>query len=375
MFYELNCAAAESEDAALALLERGASLGTRDRTDRMMVQYLDDDVLRKFLDSRITTRKPQNMSDNDFFLVMDYSFLESPKEMLPIEFISEAPNLQPLIVHPVIASFMFLKWFQLSNIFYLNLLLFSVNTISSCLFFMIVYVEPDQTSDDSMWKLILKTTTIFSFLIFLLKEVGQLLSSPKAYLGSAENYFEIGLLCLMGMALFTPLGDGHDQFRRVITSIFIMGIAFEWTLMFSALPMFTVTNYIVMLKKVAVNFLRMLAFYSVILIAFALSFYTLMGAPVEILGNSTAPSMDTTIFETILMMTGDFGLYADNEENVWIFRIFLIIFILSITIVLMNLLLGLTISDTAAIESHAELHNWLERAKLLSKYETMVSNW
>jgi hypothetical protein len=75
------------------------------------------------------------------------------------------------------------------------------------------------------------------------------------------------------------------------------------------------------------------------------------------------------------MMTGDFGRYSDIEESMWFFRIFLIIFILSITIVLMNLLLGLTISDTAAIERHAELHKWLEIAKLLSKYENMISNW
>jgi hypothetical protein len=373
--YKLHCAAAESDNAALAMLKRGVALGTRDHTEHLMIEYLDDDVLRKFLDSCITTRKSHNLSDNDFFLTIDYSFLESPKEMLPIEYISEAPHLRQLIVHPVISSFLFLKWFQLSNVFYLNLFLFSLITMSSSLFLVIYYVNFHQASDDTTLEMILKYATIISFAIFLLKEMGQFLSSKMAYLRSVENYFEIGLIGVLGMALFTHFGDNNDEFRRVITAIFIMGIAFEWTLMFSALPMFTVTNYIILLKKVAVSFLRMLAFYSVILMAFALSFYTLMGAHPHTLGNATAPSVDTTIFQIVLMMTGDFGINTDANRNVLAFRIFLIIFILSVTIVLMNLLLGLTISDTAAIESQAELYNWLDRTKQLSKYETMVSNW
>jgi transient receptor potential cation channel subfamily A member 1 len=139
----------------------------------------------------------------------------------------------------------------------------------------------------------------------------------------------------------------------------------------------------VMLKKVGVNFLRTLAFYSIILMAFTLSFCTLLNKSEASAGNTTMSRSNETenqlsifsaLFHVILMLTGDFGTISDGGDNIIIGRIFLLIFVLSMTIVMMNLLVGLTVSDTGAIQNDAEWHKWWERAKLLGKYEAMALN-
>jgi hypothetical protein len=85
--------------------------------------------------------------------------------------------------------------------------------------------------------------------------------------------------------------------------------------------------------------------------------------------------MFSTFVHIILMLIGDFGDISEKLTDFPVGRIFLLVFVLSMSIVMMNLLVGLTVSDTATIEREAEWHKWWERAKLLGKYECMAWNW
>jgi Ion transport protein len=381
----LHFAATRSEYAVVELLKRGAALGIRNDQKKMAIQFIDNSILKKFFDSCVTTCIPEERSDIDYFMVIDYSFLKAPKEMPPIEYIAETKDVEELIEHPVIASFLFLKWLRLSNIFYLNLLYFSISAISFCIYLVLYFVHHyHQDETNGAWFQVLRILAYWSFFMFAFKESSQFIGSPKSYLKSLENYFEIIFLCLIGLVLFVPLED--QLIRRAVAAMLFLGFAVEWTMMFSALPMFSVSNYIVMLRKVAVNFLRTLAFYSIILLAFALSFYTLLNKSESDTGNSTTSGsngteeskdyfMSSTLFDVMLMLTGEFGDVLDKSEEIAIGRIFVLVFVLSMSIVMMNLLVGLTVSDTAAIEKEAEWHKWWERTKLLGKYECMAWNW
>jgi Ion transport protein len=385
----VQAAATQSEYATVEMLKKGALLGNRDNNGQMAIQSINNGALRKFFDSCITKCTPGERSDFHF-MVIDYSFLKAEKEMALIEHMTEEIELQPLIEHPVIASFLFLKWMRLSSIFYLNLLSFSINSALFITYLLMFYVNHDQPDAiDHEWFPFLRVFAYWSFIMLAVKEIMQFILSPMCYLKSAENFFEIVVICLMGATLVTPCED--QQIRRSIAAVLFMGIAIEWTLMFSALSILSVSNYIVMLKKVAVNFLRTLTFYSIILLAFALSLYTLSNSSAGTKGNSTTNesneteatkpsneskeiSMFSVFFHAILMLTGDYEVMSEKVENSVIGRIFLIVFVLSMSIVLMNLLVGLTVSDTAAIGREAEWHKWCERAKLLGKYECMVMN-
>jgi transient receptor potential cation channel subfamily A member 1 len=383
----LHYASTKSEYAVLELLKSGASLGIRNKENEMAIQFIESSTLRKFLDSCITKCVPEERSDC-YFMTIDYSFLRAKKEMPPIAYMTEANDLKPLIEHPVIASFLFLKWLRMSHIFYLNLLLFSMNAIAFSIYLTMFYVKHDQPdSINHKWFPLLQGLAYLSFIMFSLKEILQFILSPTSYIKSIENYFEFGVTCLMAATLFTSHED--QKTRRSIAAALFLGFAVEWTLMLSALPIFSVSNYVVMLKKVAFNFLRTLAFYSIILLAFILSFHTLTNETTRI-GNSTKiesngtedwqkkhptfSNLFSTFFHVILMLTGDYEKTSGKVEDFVAGRIFLMVFVLSMSIVLMNLLVGLTVSDTAAIEREAESYKWSERAILLEKYECMALN-
>jgi hypothetical protein len=384
----LHFAATRSEYAVIELLKKGASLGTRNNKGKMAIQFIDSSALSKFLDSCITKCSSDANSNIDYYMVIDYSFLKASEEMPPIHYMTEAKDVQPLIKHPVIASVLFLKWFRLSIFFYLNLLLTTFNALTFIAYLMKFYVHHDHldSSNHTLYE-IMYFLAIVSFIILSAKEVSQFISSPKSYLSSLVNFFEIFFLGLMAIALFLPLGN--QQYHRSIAALLYLGFAIEWTMMLSELPIFSVCNYLVMLKKVAINFIRTLAFYSTILLAFAGSFYTLTNITEKNNGNFTTDGLNTTmeaddskefsmfsvIFHVFLMLTGDFDQITGKVEDFTIGRLFLLVFVLSMSIVMMNLLIGLTVSDTAAIEAEAEWYKWYMRAKLLGKYEDMASSW
>jgi hypothetical protein len=375
----LHYAATKSKFATLELLKKGALLSNRDSNGQMAIQYIKSSTLGDFFDSCITKQTPYERSD--FYLMeMDYSFLKAPEEMSLIEYMTEAKDVQRLIEHPVIASFLFLKWSRLSTIFYWNLLFYSINA-SFFILYLRVYVDQDLRDSTHSYLFLL---AYFSFIMFVVKEFSQFIGSPKSYLRSYENYFELLLMGMMAVALMVPIEDQHT--RQSMAAVLYMGFAFEWTLMLTALPLFSVSNYILMLKKVAINFLKAITCYSIILMAFVLSFNTLINLPEEssttsnlnlngTQSDSKKKSITSTIFDVVLMLTGEFGDIPKQVEDLAIGQIFLLFFVLSMSIVMMNLLVGLTVSDTAAIEREAEWYKWLERAKMLTNYESMALNW
>jgi transient receptor potential cation channel subfamily A member 1 len=137
----------------------------------------------------------------------------------------------------------------------------------------------------------------------------------------------------------------------------------------------------VLLKKVGLNFLQTLVFYSIILLAFALSFYTLIN---ESKGNTSIGSkmkesekfsMFSVFFYVFLMLTGDYDIISGRVTDFVIGRLCLLVFVFSMSIVMMNLLIGLTISDTADIKRETKSNQWGEWVKLLIKYEILAKCW
>jgi hypothetical protein len=388
----LHIAATRSEYATKELLRKGATLGMTNEKGQMAIQFIDSNNLKHYFDSCITTCIPEDRSDNDYFMVIDYSFLKADKEMPLIEYMTKSKELQPLFEHPVIASFLFLKWMRLSSIFYLNLLLSFISSLSFSFYLMMIYVSQDDwNSTHHGWFSFLKISAYMSVIMFASKEMFQFVASPTGYLKSFENYFELVVISLMMVAVFMPIENQH--IRRSIAALLYLGLATVCTLMLGDLPIFSRFNYNVILRKVAFSILRTLAFYSIVLMAFALCFETLLYKSDRCTENDTANgsngteasnisielklySMFSTIFYMLLMLTGEFATLSTNSitENI-IGRILMLVFLFTMTIPLMNLLIGLTVSDTAAIEREAEWNTWWERAKLLGKYESMTENW
>lgn len=106
------------------LLRRGAYIG-----HDAVIDSIEEQVLQEFLDDSI--RCQSELNDRNCEIHIDYRFLtpqnscqEPSLEIRPIYEISRNPKLHRLILHPVISSFLELKWKKINFIVYFNLLVY-----------------------------------------------------------------------------------------------------------------------------------------------------------------------------------------------------------------------------------------------------------
>ena len=117
--------------------------------------------------------------------------------------------------------------------------------------------------------------------------------------------------------------------------------------------------YSTMFYRVLKTFIFFLAWYSLFIIAFALSFYILLHEDKENVDNEY-PFFDKVglvLIKTFAMFVGELE-FSDIPFNSPFSYIFFLLFIFLIVVVLMNLLNGLAVSDTGLIRE--EVHNNLD---------------
>lgn len=107
------------------LLKKGAFIGVLDKNDRPAIWNINPLTLEKYFDQCIV---------GDDLIVFNYENLicpsnEYPNDMTAIEFISNSCDLKHLLEHPLIASFLFLKYNRLALIFYLDFTCYFVLTM------------------------------------------------------------------------------------------------------------------------------------------------------------------------------------------------------------------------------------------------------
>lgn len=374
----------KNENAIKGLLQRSAYIGVEDRFHDIPIVDVNGDILKKHFDHCISVNNLRP-GDINYQIHFDYSnFSPSPnasgEEMLPITYIAKNPELRHLMKHPLISSFLFLKWHRLSMLFYLNLFLYFIYSVS-----LIGYSVWCYGHDVSIeWATLLWTVSVVGFCYVLLRELFQFLTAPGAYFSSIENWLEIIMLVLSALVL-SGVGITEEN-RRFVAASLILLLALEFAVLVGALPILSFSTHMVMLKTVFKSLLKSLAFYSIILVSFALCFYTLLGGGSEVpnpqeasKSNETEAADDFNKFnspvmafiKTIVMMTGEFdagSLELAKPSNYGIF----LLFVIFISIVLFNLLNGLAVSDTQQIKDEAELVGLIGRAELLARFERII---
>lgn len=353
------------------LLKNGAYVGVKNTFNQYSISNINPKVLEKHFDSCITTNELRSGEDN-FEIIFDYTNLvpssirfETVKsslnvnekivdncanEMAPMNFMSQSNDLRHLIRHPLIASFLFLKWQRLALVFYVNFFLcaiFSGVTVSYILF-----CYEDTTS--GLFSNVLRAISFCLLVYIMLREFFQLMLSPFVYIKNWENYLEI-LLIISTLLILTSNNETLSECRRkTIASATILLIAIEIFILAGSLPFWSFSTHYVMLITVSKSFLKSLCLYAIILLAFSLSFFTLLRQPTTEKKTTDNDEDDfnkfgnigLSIMKTIVMSTGEFDAASINFDlNTWSYVIFLI-FLFLISTVLFNLLNGLAVSDT-----------------------------
>ena len=206
--------------------------------------------------------------------------------------------------------------------------------------------------------------TVLSTGFLVLKEVLQIFYNWNHYWRSVEEFLEIAQYILtvgylVGIFFFSRLVNLH------LGALSILLVWFDMTLLLGRIP--AIGIYVYMWTHVLKTMVKVLVVFLPTLLAFSFSFYVLLPT------NEAFNDPVTAILKSIAMMTGEleFGdnftiddSKKDDDANVTVQLVFLL-FVFLITIIIANLIIGLTVSEIDVLYNEA-------RAIRLEKMVTQV---
>lgn len=293
--------------------------------------------------------------------------------MEAITYISNSRDLKHLLVHPLIASFLFLKWNRLALLFYLDFMWYFLLVISIGWTSLFYIDEPKRYA----LEMSLFSTFFISYVAF--RRTLQVTFCSVKHRRSLENYSNIFLSILIVIFLVAFLIFVQVDFHSpTFAAVCIILITYESFTLAATFWHFSI--YAEMFIAVAKSSIKSLQLYAIFLPAFSLLFFILLrDKSVKVQDNDEPnlnkfPTLGSSMVKTIVMSAGEFDVinvsFAANALSIYVFVGFLFL----ISTVFMNLLNGLAVSDTHEIQCKAELTSFWRRCQVLARYEEVLSN-
>ncbi|XP_069696513.1 transient receptor potential channel pyrexia-like isoform X1 [Periplaneta americana] len=367
------------EEVVLLLLKHGANLMC-ERRGEQSVQFIDPKTLELFFDDCLESNS-KNPKDPNYMIRLKYNRSPALKdgcgeyhsqiEMDTLLKMSTIREQRHLLKHPLISTILFVKWQYACNLFYLNILIFTIFLLFLTLYVIYCAVPPTECGTDNEVK-----NFLWICLIFLVgREVIELTTMKYEYFRTRGNLVDIVIIICTGIVCCSS----HSNI--IHTDAAAIAILFAWIeflLLIGRLPRISVQ--LEMLKKVTRTFLKFGLCYSPLIIAFSLSFSTLFHGQhryYETFNTNGVWNKTSNTFlfmlETLVMFTGEFG----AKDLPFMFtpvtsRIVFSLFIFLVALALLNLLNGLAVSDTQSIIDDAETLSLTARVRLVHHLERVV---
>jgi ankyrin repeat protein len=383
--------------------------GFRDRAELLLSEVADVNLIGNACPVMLPTTLPvleEILDDclwsNGMPLTSENLQLRLKKKLLTniIPHIVESQHLRELLKHPVISTFLFLKWLKFRHIFFIDMAFYL--TFLCLLTAYILYSDFYNTVNDR--GAVSKITGAFSFndsnitsdmsdsnftsqpnssslgfvrlfllftLVFLtLRETMQLRVCGRDYIKSLENWLEISLIIATFLSCSGVVENVELKLHFSAVAL-LLGWS-EMLMMSGRLPQLSVQ--LAMLRTVSVTFLRFMAGYVTLLLAFALSFYILFKGNSEQRNAEMFANPPISLLRTIVMFTGEFDASSLSFGTLpYTSHVIFLLFVVLVAIVLLNLLNGLAVNDTGEIRRDAERLSLVARAELISRIERFVN--
>ncbi|KZS20048.1 Lethal (2) 35Be [Daphnia magna] len=298
-----------------------------------------------------------------------------------------AADQRHFLQHPVIGAFLHLKWMKIRAVFILSLLFQSCYVLSLSLNIHSMYVnnasvtncslnsnsslcEPkNQLHANTLWYL----TVIWGSATGC-KELFQLHCNPTEYARDPENYAQ--LFSIVGMVLtllrsnLKEAGEDHSDWQHHLAAVVIIVSWCNLMMHVGRFPVFGL--YVQMFTTVAWNIAKLLLAYMSLIIGFAMGFAVLFPH------SESFSRMPEALLKAIVMMTGEidyektFYESDDHIKYVGTTHLIFLAFVLFIVIVLMNLLVGLAVSDIQGLQNSAGLDRLVRLTKQIARMEIFV---
>lgn len=359
-----------------SLLDHGANIALKKPNGKSIFDNTEHSTIECYLNKCIRYEKEDWLGfDNTKFDIIkfSYNFMNPPKvgskyfddycETDPLMGISENPNLKTLLLHPVLLTFLNIKWSQIKKYYFINLIFYALfwgflNTY----IYLIFFLPNDYYSEVMQW--ILWISSLLFLIIFSVRESFQLIMSPKKYVLEFENWIEIIIIVLTAGLL---CGGLHKNIQSSFSGIVILMTWGVLLNMLGGLAKFAIA--VAMLKVVTKNFLRFVPFYLLLMASFGFSLYVLFNGVRNDNKKDTSDdlkdvwfsSLWNTSFKMVVMLSGELEVSSMPfpDKNTKTSQIVVVLCIIFIPVILANLLNGLAVGDIKQIMDEAEVI-WLK---------------
>ncbi|XP_065161577.1 transient receptor potential channel pyrexia [Atheta coriaria] len=356
------------------------------------------------LDSAISLHHHPESSNREVELRLDFrSILQHchPREISFLNtFVDEGQK--EVLLHPLCSAFLYLKWERIRK-FYIARMLFCLIFILSLSLYVLTALahncynhgknmnesQPQNVIElcekkSMMGHMLRNNPFVIEMQWFvlvgitcceILRKVYGIAGYPtvKQYLSHPENIIEWSVIASVFIISFIYTGRTYTWQNHVGA----FAVLFGWTnlmLMIGQLPVFG--SYVAMYTRVQGEFAKLLLAYSCLLIGFTISFCVIFP------DSSTFANPFIGLITVLVMMTGELSLDLlvddDPEDPPFLLEISaqvtFVLFLLFVTVILMNLLVGIAVHDIQGLQKTAGLSKLVRQTKLISYMELALFN-
>ncbi|CAL4085443.1 unnamed protein product [Meganyctiphanes norvegica] len=376
-----------------SLLNNGDHLGYRDNKGETRCSLILEkipnalELLKCVFNKHVGISKlPQN--DPNFFVEFDYSVILRPEfEELQCSLISKltVPQIIEVLKHPLMESFLHLKWRSLRFMFYIFVFIYFTFLMvhSYFVFYTFGSNDKDWKNDETKLQLI-RIIHIILYVFFLIPGTCMVLLNTS-FMKQRETYYITLSVIASAFVVFSPnvYAQRHTiMIERPIAAISAVVSWGEFTLLLGKFPKFG--EYISMLSHVAVSMFKVFIGFSSLLIGFGISFSILYN------DQNVFSSFTHSMVKILMMMIGEYNYVvmpdsedaADKSKNLIVYfgSILLILFVLLVSVLMTNLLIGVAVYDIGELIRHGKIERLFKQSYYIISYENCLKfclkhNW
>jgi ankyrin repeat protein len=297
-----------------------------------------------------------------------------------------------VLKHPLCETFLFLKWRRIRKFFLFSLFYHSLFVLLYTVYVTGVFLKDcssqhgtngtccSDSDSGSKSCCVASYVEVFGYLLLcfnimlLGKELFQICHSWRTYIKHWENWLQwliiISVFCCVQPTKHMNVRENVDNWQHHVAAIGIFLAWLELMMIVGRFPIFGL--YIQMFTTVSVNFVKFVAAYFCLLLAFALSFGVLFA------NYKSFSDLKWVIIKVLVMMSGELEyediFYADDAPIKYHYtaQVMFLAYVILVTVILANLMVGLAVSDIQGLQQSAGLDRLVTRAQLVAHLESML---
>lgn len=288
-----------------------------------------------------------------------------------------------ILKHPLCETFLFLKWRRIRKFFLFSLFYHSLFVCLFSFYILGVFLK-DCTPTNSRGTAfcdvneitkIIGYTLLCLNILMLGKELFQIAHSWRIYVKQWENWLQ-WMIIICVFACVNPISSRMNirtniqMWQHHVAAIGIFLTWLELMIIVGRFPTFGL--YIQMFTTVSVNFVKFMAAYFCLLLAFALSFGVIFA------NYNSFKQLPLVFIKVIVMMSGELeyeDIFFDDTQPIKFpltAQVMFLAFVVLVTIILTNLMVGLAVSDIQGLQQSAGLDRLVRQAELVAHLESML---